>query len=386
MRYVFVDDSPLAYDGYTPLRRAVGGQEKAVVGLAAALQERGHDVKVINNVSYAHMAEGAYYVPFGDSQAPRSTDVLIGLRKPAMLGFLRAATHRLLWVMGDPTYLKASANEPLWDSFGASLLFVGENQKRAYGGKVRNLVLGAGVRSTYFEPEPTSDIAADVYGIPYSVEEEEARLKARAEAEAAAAAAEPKIEIPPPHAVVTTHPLQGLPWLVDIWTKQIHPQVPAARLSVYSAVLSKGLRGGEVPANIAPILEQVKAAAEANVVVVDPLPDSGMNDVYRKSRVHLYPGDAQDFACWTLAESQTAGLPAVARPLGGADERIDNGESGYLVPDAAAFANVAVQILTNDDVYRNLSTAAGDVRRRKVWATAAEKLDAFIASLPVDQA
>lgn len=382
MRYVFVDDSALAYDGYTPLRRAIGGQEKAVVGLAAALQERGHDVKVINNVSYAHMAEGAYYVPFGDGQVPRATDVLIALRKPALMGFLRAATHRLLWVMGDPTYLKTSMNDVLWDSFAASLLFIGENQKRAYRGNVRNLVLGVGVRSSYFEPEPSSDIAADVYGIPYSVEEEEARAKARAEA-AAAAAAEVKIEIPPPHAVVTTHPLQGLAWLVDIWTTQIHPQVPAARLSVYSAVLSKGLRGGEVPANIAPILEQVKAAAGANVVVVDPLPDSGMNDVYRKSRVHLYPGDAQDFACWTLTESQTAGLPAVARPLGGTDERIGNGETGYLVPDAAAFANVAVQILTNDDVYRNLSTAAGDVRRRKVWAAAAEKLDAFIAALPV---
>lgn len=386
MRYVFIDDSTLAYDGYTPMRRAVGGQEKAVVSLAAALQERGHEVKVLNHVSYAHMADGAYYVPFGDGQAPRSADVVIALRKPQLMGLMRSVTHRLLWVMGDPAYLKATINEPLWESFAASLLFIGENQKRAYAGKVRSVVLGVGVRSAYFKPEPSSDIAADVYGIPYSVEEEEARAKARAEAEAAAAAAEPvPPEIPPPHAVVTTHPLQGLAWLVDLWTTQIHPQVPAARMSVYSAVLSKGLRGGEVPANIAPILEQVKAAADANVVVVDPLSDSGMNDVYRKSRVHLYPGDAQDFACWTLAESQTAGLPAVARPLGGADERIDNGESGYLVPDAAAFANVAVQILSNDDVYRNLSMAAGDVRRRKVWATAAEKLDAFVAALPPTQ-
>lgn len=381
MRYVFVDDSALAYDGYTPLRRAIGGQEKAVVGLAAALQDRGHDVKVINHVSYAHMAEGAYYVPFGDSQAPRAADVLIALRKPQLMGFLRSATHRLLWVMGDPAYLKTSTNEPLWGSFAASLLFIGENQKKAYTGKVRNLMLGVGVRSSYFDPEPSSDIAADVYGIPYSVEEEEAR----AEAAVAAAAVQARPEVSPPHAVVTTHPLQALAWLVDLWTTQIQPQVPEARLSVYSAVLSKGLRSGEVPDNIAPILEQVKAAASANVVVVDPLPDPGMNDVYRKSRVHLYPGDAQDFACWTLTESQAAGLPAVARPLGGTDERIDNGETGYLVPDAAAFVNLAVQILSNDDVYRNLSTAAADVRRRKVWATAAEALDAFVANLPVVQ-
>ena len=36
MQYVFVDDSPLQYDGYTNLRRAIGGPEKAVGGLASA--------------------------------------------------------------------------------------------------------------------------------------------------------------------------------------------------------------------------------------------------------------------------------------------------------------------------------------------------------------
>ena len=235
MRYVLVDDSPLTYDGYTPLRRAMGGQEKAVTGLAKALQERDHEVKVINNVSYSHMAEGAYYTPFGDSMAPKSADVLIALRKPQLLGHLRSVTHRLLWVMGDPGYLTASTNAPLWDSFGASFLFIGENQKRAYSGKVRSSVIGIGVRDTYFETVPTSDVAADVYGIPYSVADEEARIAARAEAEAAAAvaaAANVETEIPPPHAVVTTHPLQGLSWLVDLWTNQIQSALPAARLSI----------------------------------------------------------------------------------------------------------------------------------------------------------
>src|SRR5262245_59083948 len=55
LKYVFVDDSPVQYDGYTSMRRPLGGVEKAVGGLAAALAERGHEVKVINRVSYAHM-------------------------------------------------------------------------------------------------------------------------------------------------------------------------------------------------------------------------------------------------------------------------------------------------------------------------------------------
>jgi glycosyltransferase involved in cell wall biosynthesis len=385
MRYVFVDDSALAYDGYTPLRRPMGGMEKAVIGLAHALFERGHDVKVINRVAYAHMAEGAYWAPFGDASAPKQADVLIALRKPQLMGLMRAANHRLLWVMGAPDYLTAPAHEPLWDSFGASLLFIGHNQKRAYTGKVRSIVIAPGVRRTYWEPPaPPGHVPIpmpDDYG--YDPEAEAARQASEDAARKVAEAAvqEPPV-IPPAHAIVTTHPNHGLLWLVDVWCRLIHPQMPTARLSVYSAVLSKGIKGEEIAADMLPILEQVMAAVKANVVILDPRNDEGMAQAYRESRVHLYPGDAGDFACWTLGESQAAGVPAVARALGGVDERIDNGSTGYIVPDDAAFANVTLQILGDDGVYENLSTAAKAVARRRPWALAAEELDNFIATLP----
>jgi glycosyltransferase involved in cell wall biosynthesis len=382
MRYVFVDDSAMAYDGYTPLRRPLGGVEKAVGGLALALSERGNDVKVINRVTYAHMSEGAYWTPFGDYMAPKSADVLIALRKPLLLGTLRASTHRLLWVVGAPDYLSAEVNAPLWDSFNPGLLFLSHNQKRAYKGQLRNCAIVPGIRSVYFEKPVAAPLGNYHQSDAYDPAEDVA-------AKAAAVEAAPNFEAPiyhppPPHAVVTTHPLQGLAWLVDVWVRLIHPQMPVARLAIYSVVLTKGLRGEAIPENIGPVLEQVKAATAANVVVVEPLPDEGMAEVYHASRVHLYPGDAQDYACWTLGESQAAGLPAVARSLGGVDERIDNGASGFIVQDAEAFANVTLQILSNDAVHKNLSEAAAEPQRRHPWASAAEELEAYIASLPVE--
>lgn len=397
MRYVFVDDSALVYDGYTPLRRPIGGAEKAVIGLASALFERGHDVKVINRVTYAHMADGAYWTPIGDPMAPKAADVLIALRKPTLMGAVRSASHRLLWVVGAPDYLSAPANAPLWESFDASLLFVGHNQARAYAGKVRRGVITPGVRGIYFDTPvvasgraAVADSMTDHYGYDPADEMASARQAVEAAANVAATAPDDGPEggtpseppLPPPHAVVTTHPLQGLGWLVEVWTRLVHPRLPAARLAVYSAVLSKGLKGEEIPVNIIPILQQVKAAASANVVVVEPRNDEGMAEVYRASRVHLYPCDSGDYACWTLAESQAAGLPAVARSLGGVDERIANGETGYIVPDAEAFANVTLQILGEDGFYKNLSGAAAAPTRRRPWAMAAADLDAFVATLP----
>lgn len=369
MQYVFVDDSPLNYDGYTNLRRAIGGAEKAVGGLASALAERGHEVKVINRTTYAHMADGAYWTPFGDTWAPKAADVVIAMRKPSLLGHLRNVKHRLLWVTGAPEYLTADANTPLWDSFNPGLIFISDQQQRDYTGKLPSLSIIPGVRSSYFEvPQFTHD------------EHEEAlnpELYAAREAVAAAMPSGP----PAPIAIATSHPQHGLAWLIDLWTTRIHAAMPTARLSIFSASLAKAMRGEEVSPELAPIFAAVKAAESANVGVVDPISDDGMAAVYRTARVHLYPGHIQDFACWTLTESQGAGLPAVARPLGGVQERIANGQTGYIVPDAEAFANVALQVLGNDGVYTSLSEEARQITRRRTWHAAAEAVDNFVATL-----
>jgi glycosyltransferase involved in cell wall biosynthesis len=362
MRFVFIDES-VPYDGYTSLRRPLGGPEKAVASLAAALSQAQHDVTVVNRAPYAHMADGAYWVPFGDSNEPRSADVLIAVRKPSLLGKIRNADQRILWVTGSPDYLTAPANEKLWDSFAPSVMFLGSTQAQQYKGKLKSVTVPPGVRSAYFETTiDTSHLS------PEELVYAESAMKQATRDEA-----------PKPHAIVTTHPLHGLDWLIDVWARLVHPRLPEARLSVYSAVLSKGIRTDEVPDAVVPVFEQVKAASEANVVVVDPRNDEGMADVYRTSRVHLYPGHARDFACWTLVESQAAGLPAVARSLGGADERIVNGQTGYTVPDAEAFANVALQILGDDGVFKSLSDAAGAPERRRTWPEAALDVNNFIA-------
>jgi len=364
MRIVFLDDS-IPYDGYTSLRRPLGGPEKAVASLAAALSLAQHDVTVVNRTPYSHMADGAYWVPINDSAVPRAADVVIAVRKPSLLGTIRNVEQRIMMVTGPTDYLSAEANQKLWDSFAPALMFVSPAQAATYNGKLKSVVVPPGVRNAYFETTiDTNDLS------PEELVYAENAIKQAAREEA-----------PKPHAIVTTHPLHGLDWLLDIWTKQIHPRLPEARSSVYSAVLSKGIRTDEVPESMTAVFEQVKAAAESNVVVVDPRNDEGMADAYRRSRVHLYPGHAQDFACWTLLESQTAGLPAVARNLGGVSERVMNGQSGYIVPDADAFANVAVQILSDDSVFKSLSEGAGAEARRRTWPQAASELTDFISQL-----
>ncbi len=374
MRYVIVDDS-IPYDGYTSGRRPLGGAEKAVAGLATALQLRGHDVHVINRTTYAHMSDGAYYTPFDDPMTPKAADVVIAMRKPGLLGQVRNAARRLLWVVGPPDYLAASANKPLWDSFRPGVMFVSQAQARAYKGQLKHAVVAPGVRAE-FAPAPPAYLTAEQSALDYGAD------PAPPSEPASSPPVAPPVPPPvPPHAIVTTHPLQGLTWLLDMWQLEIHPKMPEARLAVYSASLSKAIRGEGTPDDIVPVLHQIQEAAQQNVVVVDPLNDEGMAGVYRAARVHLYPGNSADFACWTLADSQATGLPAVARPMGGVEERVVNGQTGYLVPDSSAFVNVTVEVLRNDAMHKNLTAAAGDVTRRRTWSDAAADVDAFAATL-----
>jgi glycosyltransferase involved in cell wall biosynthesis len=355
MHYVFIDDS-VPFDGFTSGRRPLGGAEKAFASLAAAIAGRGHTVTALNRTPYPVIAEAVRYRPLDEIQGrPLDADVVVAFRQPSLLGTVRKAKHRLLWAVAQPDYLKAAANDRYWESFKPTLLFVSATQARGYDGPLSHRLLAPGVRSIFALAPPVLERSPDAPAEPPA----------------------PK----PPHVIVTTHPLHGLAWLTEIWRRLIHPQLPEARMAVYSSILAKGVRDEAVPEPIQPVLNRVRSAAEANVVVIDPLGDDGMAAAYRDSRIHLYPGHPQDYACWTLLESQAAGTPAIARPVGGTEECVVNGQTGFLVPDATAFGNVAIELLRNEAVHASFSSAAADMSRRRTWEMAAAELDQIVSEL-----
>lgn len=357
MNIVMFDDS-IPYDGFTAATKPLGGAEKAFASLAGALAKSSHSVTVINKCKHALMAEGARWRPLDSGSRPAEADVLIALRNPDLLGGVRRVDTRILWVVGDPKYLGNAQNADLLASYAPRLLFLTEHQAAAYGGRLSAVVTPPGVNKAFFlerkdiDPYPDANHPAIPLDEPEKEEEPEGP--------------------PPPHAIVTTHPLHGLSNILELWRDRIHTVLPEAKLTVYSAVLTKGLADDEVPEAIGPVLDLVKSCAEVNVEVSAPKGDRAMADAYRQSRVHLYPGHAKDYVCWTLRDSQAAGVPAVTRSLGGVEDVVENGTTGFIVPDDDAFANVALQLLTDDGVYTSFHNAAAAVERRKTWSTAAD--------------
>jgi glycosyltransferase involved in cell wall biosynthesis len=99
-----------------------------------------------------------------------------------------------------------------------------------------------------------------------------------------------------------------------------------------------------------------------------------MIEVYRQARAHLYPGSERDMLCSTLAESQSVGLPCVARPLGAAKERMRDGKSGYLVDTDDGFAAAAKALLLDTDVFNGFSEHARESQENESWDHAAGQL------------
>lgn len=333
MRIAFFDDS-IPFDGLTPDTAPLGGAEKACASLPGALAALGYEVMVYNRCDAVAEIDGVRWLPW-QAARPDTVDVLVAFRRPSLLAEVKSAGKRILWATARPDYLMQEATARALDKQEATLVFVGPRQRALYLGNRPSHVVKPGVRRVYLRGERG---AAD-----------------------------------PPVAVSTTHP-RHLGEVVDLWVEQIAPQVPRARLLVYSALLSRG----EPPVAYAELAEKLDAAGRYGVTVLTPGGDAAMARAFHGARVHLYPGHEDDLACWTLAETQACGVPGVAFPRGGTEDWILNGQSGFIVPDAEAFANVAVQILSDDGVFESQSAAAADPARQRSWLAAAQEFEAVL--------
>lgn len=342
MRFLFVDDS-YAFDGYTPASQPMGGPEKAFALLPQALAQRGHEVTVFSRTAYALAVDGAKWEPFENAR-PADADVLVARRLPRLLDFVPAA-KRVLWCASDPAELDAADSRAALETHRPTVLFFSAWHRERWTNPLGldAKIFEPGLAAAYFEDGEMRDYA-------------------------------------PPRAVATAHPQAGLGWLLPLWIDRIRPAAPTAELHVYSALLNRGVLGGETAPGIKPMVELINAARDRGILVLRPQGDSGMAEAYRSARVHLYPGTPTEIFGFTLAESQCMGLPAVVRPSSPVlAERVVDRETGRVVATDIAFANAAIELLTDKDSFVRASAKCRELRRARTWPVAAAEFEALFA-------
>ena len=339
MLITFLDDS-VPFDGQSPSKRAIGGGEKALVALSTALSRRGHTVRVFNRCLSGVVVEGVSWQPIETCKATYS-DWLIAHRKPTLLSYVPRAEKAALWVGGHAGYLAKPDPLKAMNSRQPILLFQTLCQSSTVPHSLQ-------LRSAEMLPPATLDCYRLSRGMASSS---------------------------PKRVVVTTHPRNGMSWLVRLWFEQISNQVPDAELHVYSSLLSRGLRTQVPDPVVTEILQLAGQNHNSSVKIFEPIPDIRMVEVYRAARAHLYPGDPRDLVCPTLGDSQSSGLPAVSRDLGGVGERLLNDKTGFLAVDDDVFKERVVRLINDDEFFMEASRIAKKEQSKRSWDDVASDLE-----------
>lgn len=343
MADIVLADDGIAFTGRTPEERPLGGAESAVVQLAEALAARGHQVRGFTNVDpnqekVEHNGVTWTSVHAGGSYAalPDACDLYVANRGDKLIPRVPNAGRSVFWVHNPAGYIvkpryiwKLLKRRPV-------IVFIGE-----YHATTCPSWIPTGGRRT----------------IPYGV------------ADAFRTAAVPSAEPPGPRAIFTSNPLRGLDWLVDVWTTDIHPHVPAAELHAFAGAATYGAAGDRKAGEMARVLDA--AAAAPGVRLRDPIPKADLIPELLASRVMLYRGDENETFCAALAEAQALGVPCVVERRGSTPERVIDGTTGAVVMGREAFAQAAVRVLQDDALWRSYHDAALTAGRAWSWDDAA---------------
>ena len=341
-RLVFAD-STSAYDGRDLERRPLGGTEASVIRLARELASRGHAVAVHTKIGTEVTDEGVCWRPL--STHPDGADAFIAIQQPALLDLAPAASRRAIWV--------------LW---GANQLRHFRQFWRMWRHRPIPILMSQAQVRDYW---PTLPRRGSLALIP---------LPTPPDVRALAPLSEP----PAPRAIFASNPQRNLLPLVEIWASAILPRAPNATLDVYG-VHNLGANDDAWTAWAGALLPAgMPDAVKTSVRVHPTAPRPDLLAAMRDARCMLYLSHKCEAFCLSLAEAQALGTPAVIAPVAAAAERVIDGVTGFHRADPVAFADAAVRLLTDDDLWRRQHTAA---LQRQQGLTCAEYAERFERAL-----
>jgi D-inositol-3-phosphate glycosyltransferase len=120
------------------------------------------------------------------------------------------------------------------------------------------------------------------------------------------------------------------------------------------------------------------------VEFVPPQPHHILSSYYRAADVVVVPSRSESFGLVAL-EASACGVPVVASAVGGLQSLVDDGVTGFLVPDRdpRRFAEAIDRILADPLLAASMSVAAAERAGAYTWAAAAHRLRTMYGELAV---
>ncbi len=343
VRIVLADDG-IEFDGESPERGPLGGVESSIVNLTRELASRGHEVLVRNKCRVAKIIEGVDWAPI-EQGLPKKADLYIANRGDKLIPLMPGARRTVFWIHNPAQYLiKWRYLSKLW-RYNPAIVFIGDYHATTY---------------------PAWAPSGERIVIPYGIADEFRSVEALTEP-------------PPPQAVFTSNPLRSLEWLLELWRTEIRPHAPKAELCLYSGAATYGAVGDAKKQEMKRVLDKAQSMSGEGVILNPPVPKAQLILAFRKSRVMLYRGDANETFCLAVGEAQAVGVPSIVGKFGSVVERVVDGVTGTIAETDQEFARAAVKLLTDEVLWREQHRAAIDQQRKWGWPEAAMAFENLIS-------
>lgn len=330
MAQIIIADDTAAYTSRSDSEIALGGTERSVIQLSAALARRGHAVTVLTRTTERIRQEGVDWAPLAAASEFGNVDLYLPVQHPRLFGLVKRPRRLAVWLIWPVNNLHHYKRVPLMWWYRPLPVTASAHQAASYA----RILPGAPIV------------------IPLAVQEDWRNMA--------------PLESPPaPHAVYASMPGRGLPWLLPVWDRLIAPRVPGARLKILGIKKFNSAYDGEIPE--LPWIRAMSEAGRASLMVQPTLGRSEQREVMRSSRVFLYHGHKSEAFCLAAAEAQALGVPAVVGPVTVLPERVREGVTGFVRDDPEAFAESAVRLLTDDTLWRNFHEASLELQQGLSW-------------------
>jgi glycosyltransferase involved in cell wall biosynthesis len=344
MAHIIFADKTGRYDGRDFEKRPLGGTESSVIQCARELAKRGHQVTVYSNCDGDIIDHGVAWRPLADAR-PESCDLYVACHQPELLGFVRKPRRRIIWVLWPASQLKHY--KKIW---------------RMWLYRPIPVLISLYQAKTYspFLPHRDPHIVLPL-GLPDDVR-----------------GSAPRSTVPERRAIFASNPQRNLHPLVEIWMERILPRVPDAVLDVYGI---NGLAPGEDAwrkweGNLLPA--GISASAKESVRIHLPQDRQQLIQSMRDSRVQLYLGHKAEAFCLAVAEAQALGVPSVVADINVLPERVIDGITGFVRQDDQGFAEAAIGLLTDDQLWRSQHEAAIEHQQGISWSEYAGRFESAL--------
>ena len=337
-------DSTGRYDGTDLERRPLGGTESSLIYLARALAERGHEVTAISNCERVVVDHGVTWRPFG-SELPESCDLFIPLQHPRLFSLVRRPRRLAVWVLWRGNNLKHY--KQIWRMwwYRPIPVLVSLMQVQQY---------------SPFLPPRNPHIVIPL-GLPDDIR------------------GYPELEkAPAPEFVFASNPARNLQGIVRIFVDRILPARPDARLKVFGTVSAvsdpwKEWQGTSLPSSLSD-------AARRAIEIRTAVPRAELMAAMRGARAMIYLGHRTEAFCLALAEAQALGLPCVVAPVAVLPERVIDGVTGFVRGDDASFAEAALALANDDQLWRQQHQASLKLQQGLSWSDVAIRFEQALLS------